>query len=191
MKNVLEPLTRIPGVRLSALVSHDGVPIDVRSNAPAKPRPAPTTPAPAERATSAPSEAPIGADDINVLSALASSWVAEMARSVAPMSWDVPKRLVLQAARGTLVLVQAPRAILLVVLDAGVGAEELRLPMGVAIARLERHLRAANSKGQERSAEPAPRDPGPPGIFPAPTQAHQTANTVHATGNEAPEVPGE
>lgn len=201
MKNVLDPLARIPGVRLAALVSPDGVPIDVRSSAPMKNAGGGHSGAKKpEKDQDAKSAADLGAEDLNALSALASSWIAEVSRAVAPLSWDVPKRLVLQAARGTLVVVQAPRALLLVVLEGGTSADELRLPMGVAIARMERHLRAiepksaaekAGDKSAEKSAAAA-RDAGdPPGIFPAHKSRPLGADTVHATGNEVPEVPGE
>jgi predicted regulator of Ras-like GTPase activity (Roadblock/LC7/MglB family) len=209
MKNVLDPLARIPGVRLAALVSPDGVPIDVRSSAPMK-----NAGGAARRDDKDPKSAgdrdasEVGAEDLNALSALASSWIAEVSRAVAPLSWDVPKRLVLQAARGTLVVVQAPRALLLVVLDSGTSPDELRLPMGVAIARMERHLRAieprsgpelkAETKSEtkaektaERAAERGRDDSQPPGIFPAHKSKPQGADTVHASGNEVPEVPGE
>lgn len=183
MKNVLDPLARIPGVRLAALVSPDGVPIDVRtSHAPKASKPA--------DAGEKHGASDFGPEDLNALSALSSSWIAEVSRAVAPMSWTVPKRLVLRAARGTLIVVQAPRALLLVVLEGGLGPEELRLPMGVAIARMERHLRAIEPKAAAEprtSADPS----GPPGIFPANKTAHPAADPIHATGNEVPEGPGE
>lgn len=193
MKNVLDPLARIPGVRLAALVSPDGVPIDVRSSTPMKnagaaPRRDGKDAKPAESRDAN----DLGAEDLNALSALASSWISEVSRAVAPLSWDVPKRLVLQAARGTLVVVQAPRALLLVVLEGGTSPEELRLPMGVAIARMERHLRAIEPKSSTATAGESTRDEGqPPGIFPAHKSKPQGADRVHASGNEVPEVPGE
>lgn len=175
MKAVLDPLSRIPGVRLAALISSDGVPIDVRKHESGNP------PAnePAQRSDRGGGNEP---DDLDALSALSSSWIAEVTRAVAPMSWEVPKRLVLRAARGTLIVVQAPRALLLVVLDGGIHPEEMRLPMGVAIARMERHLRGIQPKSNAASQRP----PEPPGIHPAPKRASTEAEPIHVKGNEVP-----
>ncbi|MBK7874601.1 MAG: roadblock/LC7 domain-containing protein [Planctomycetes bacterium] len=178
MKTVLDPLARIPGVRLAALISSDGVPIDVRRNESTH----------ARREGKDSKDAPDGsAEDLNALAALSSSWISEVTRAVAPMSWDVPKRLVLHAARGTLIVVQAPRALLLVVLEGGVRPEEMRLPMGVAIARMERHLRAIEPKAADPSRAPT----DPPGIFPAQKTASKGAEPIHAKGNEVPKGSGE
>jgi predicted regulator of Ras-like GTPase activity (Roadblock/LC7/MglB family) len=156
------------------------VPIDVRKRSSA--RSTSTKQAPQEAQDSS-------SDDVDALSALASSWIAEVSRAVAPMSWQVPQRLVLRAARGTLVVVQAPRALLLVVLEGGMRPEELRLPMGIAIARMERHLRAIEPRGSEGSRAAAAA--GPPGIFPSKHVATKTADPIHANSNEVPKGSGE
>lgn len=178
MKTVLDPLARIPGVRLAALISSDGVPIDVRKNEPSRSKP---------EVKDAKDAVLDSADDLNALAALSSSWIGEVTRAVAPMSWDVPKRLVLRAARGTLIVVQAPRALLLVVLEGGVRPEEMRLPMEVAIARMERHLRAIEPKAADSSRAAS----DPPGIFPAQKAASKGAEPIHAKGTEVPEGSGE
>lgn len=183
MKAVLDPLASVPGVRLAALISPDGVPIDIRKR-PSQ-RSGSTKQSPSE--PGAPQDA--GSDDVDALSALASSWIAEVTRAVAPLSWQVPQRLVLRAARGTLVVVQAPRAILLVVLEGGMRPEELRLPMGIAIARMERHLRAIGPRVGEESRTPVAA--GPPGIFPAHKAAPKGADPIHANSNEVPKGSGE
>lgn len=181
MKTVLDPLARIPGVRLAALIAPDGVPIDVRRNESARAR------RDSKDASDSKDSAINSAEDLNALAALSSSWIGEVTRAVAPMSWDVPKRLVLHAARGTLIVVQAPRALLLVVLEGGVRPEEMRLPMGVAIARMERHLRAIEPKAADSSRAPS----DPPGIFPAQKTASKGAEPIHAKGNEVPKGSGE
>jgi predicted regulator of Ras-like GTPase activity (Roadblock/LC7/MglB family) len=123
MKQVLEPLAVIPGVRMALLVSHDGVPVVVRGR---------------------------GGDDGGVdlssesgesLAALASGWLNGITRSLAPQSWDAPQRVVLRAARGTLIMLAAPGAVLLVQLARGARSEDLRLPMESAVARMQRVLR--------------------------------------------------
>ncbi len=180
MKHILEPLTRVAGVRIAALITSDGVPITVHQ-APRRRRD--------EQSDGAPGSAS-GADDVSELAGLATSWIGEVSRAVAPLSWDAPKELVLRAARGTLIVKQAPRALLLVVIDGGLKAEELRLPMQVAVARMERHLRDIDSKSPATSSDVDQM----PGIFPAQTtspHARESGDTVQTIGNAAPEVSGE
>lgn len=121
MKHILEPLARIAGVRTAALITTDGVPITVQGRA-----------------------APRGggeAGELDALAALAAGWVGDVNRATAPLAWDAPRHLVLRAVRGTLVAMQAPGALLVVVLESGASAEELRLPMEAAVGRMLRHLR--------------------------------------------------
>lgn len=183
MKSVLDPLASVPGVRLAALISPDGVPIDIRKRASQRSSSSRTSP------SGPPGPEEPGSDDVDALSALASSWIAEVSRAVAPLSWQVPQRLVLRAARGTLVVVQAPRALLLVVLEGGMRPEELRLPMGIAIARMERHLRAIGPRSAAEQRTPAAG--GPPGIFPAHKAAQKSADPIHANSNEVSKGSGE
>lgn len=229
MRNVLDPLARIPGVRVAAIISPDGVPIDVRANEPMRgtegtsggapggapagsaerksdaTRPPPTTEqaaaaAAAEESLDEHGALEFGAEDINALAALTSSWISEISRGVAPLSWEVPRRLVLGAARGTLVVVQVPRALLVCVIEAGVRPEEVRLPMGVAIARMERHLRAVelksgNGKLRPSPAAQAPKAGEPSSIVPSQNNAKPSTpaskNNIRPTGNEVPEASGE
>lgn len=123
MKQVLEPLAVIPGVRMALLVSHDGVPVVVRGR-----------------------DGDDGGVDLSSesgesLAALASGWLNGITRSLAPQSWDAPQRVVLRAARGTLIMLAAPGAVLLVHLARGARSEDLRLPMESAVARMQRVLR--------------------------------------------------
>jgi len=123
MKQVLEPLARIPGVRMALLVSHDGVPVVVRGR-----------------------DGDDGGVDLSAqsgesLAALAAGWLNGLTRSLAPQSWDAPQRVVLRAARGSLIMLAAPGAVLLVQLARGARSEDLRLPMESAVARMQRVLR--------------------------------------------------
>ena len=188
MKQVLEPIVRIPGVRIAALVTPDGVPITVHGErrAPKKAQPGDAS---ARDDDSTPSD---GADDSQARAALATGWMGDVNRAVAPLSWDAPSRLVLRAARGTLIVMQAPGAILLVVLDSGMRAEELRLPMEGAVARMQRHLRQIAARTSARSELDLQ-----PSVLPqARTSSNDEfpdgdANRVSTTGNEVPEVSGE
>lgn len=163
MKHVLEPLAHLPGVRIAALVTPDGVPMCAQN----------------PQRTRDQGDDELGEQDVNALAALATGWLGEISRAVAPLSWDVPHRLVLRAARGTLVVVQAPGALLLAVLEGGMQPEELRLPMESAIARLQRHVR-----GIERRGAP-PRDGAePPGALP-----RREVRGAPAGGPEVPQVP--
>lgn len=184
MKHVLDPLVRIPGVRIAALVTSDGVPIAYHE-------------APQRSSKDARDEDSEqvhrgdAAETMNELSGLATSWLGEITRAVGPLSWDAPTDLVLRAARGTLLVKQAPRALLLVIIDGGVRAEEMRLPMQVAVARMERHLRECGHSATDVEH--------PPGIFPAqpnvPQVRRETAATGESTalkiGKGAPEASGE
>jgi predicted regulator of Ras-like GTPase activity (Roadblock/LC7/MglB family) len=126
---VIEPLSRVPGVRSAALVSSDGVPVVVKGRC--------------AHAEAAPESTEENAD---ALAGLASSWLAGLKSAVAPLSWETPRRVVLRAARGTLVLLHADAAVLLVLLDTGASPDELRLPMEAAVARLKRVLSRARAE---------------------------------------------
>ncbi|MCY2961602.1 MAG: roadblock/LC7 domain-containing protein [Planctomycetota bacterium] len=165
MKHILEPLARIAGVRTAALITNDGVPITVQGRA-----------------------APRGGGEVgelDALAALAAGWVGEVNRATAPLAWDAPRHLVLRAARGTLVAMQAPGALLVVVLESGSSAEELRLPMEATVGRMMRHLRpAAGSKpstaapaSAEQSSAMEPRAPLP------------VAHSSQPTSRESSQVP--
>jgi predicted regulator of Ras-like GTPase activity (Roadblock/LC7/MglB family) len=145
MIEILEPLSQLPGVRYSGLVTSDGVPIFV-----------PGAKAPTE-----------GLDlDLDGLSALASQWYQDLSRQAGELSWDQPVRAVLCAVRGSLVMRQVRGGLLMALLDAGTSHEELRLPMDGAAARLQRVLRSMG--GAAPSAEvPPPAVPSPAPLTPA------------------------
>jgi len=118
MRAVLDPLGAVAGVRVALLSTPDGVPI-----------------AWAGRST--------GEEEAVALAALVAGWVGEVARSVTPLSWSAPERLVLRASRGTIVVAQTARALLLVALEAGMSPEDVLLPMDAALARLQRNQRSS------------------------------------------------
>jgi len=157
---VLEPLIRIPGVRMALLVGSDGVPVVAR-NKDARDQ---------------------DSDGLNentdALAGLASGWLGEVTRAIAPLSWNAPTRVVLWASRGTMIMCAAPGAVLLVVLDRGARPEDLRLPMGAAAARIHRVLRNMRSdsdndsdsdselRGQQAALADVDDDSNPPSALP-------------------------
>jgi predicted regulator of Ras-like GTPase activity (Roadblock/LC7/MglB family) len=199
MKQVLEPIARTPGVRLAMLVTPDGVPITVQGER--RRTPDEKRAGGAERRVQ--NQGVDSADDVHALAALGSGWMSEVTRAVAPLSWSVPQRLVLSAARGTLIAMQAPGALLLVVLESGMRAEELRLPMEGAVARMQRHLRTIGHRTPEKTGAPAATHVEPeldtqPSILPAQSEPRVVGddtdggtNKVSTTGSENPEDSGE
>ncbi len=139
MIDVLEPLAQLPGVLLAALVSSDGVPVAV----------------PGSR-TRGEDHGPSA--DPEALAALSAAWLDELSSSVALLSCDSPRRVVLRAARGTLLLLRTSGAVLLVMLEAGLGPDALWLPMEGVAARIQRILRGMG--------EPSVSDAEPPGALP-------------------------
>ena len=162
MNEILAPLTLIPGVRLAALITPDGVPISLVHGRASK------APQPAERSL------PEGTQDFAGYAGLAAGWLSQIARATDPLTWDRPRRAVLRGTRGTLIMSRAESAILMVVLEQGTGAEDLRLPMECALAHMQRHLRgtgggrsqAAPTNGA-RPALPEPKGPLPHSSGPA------------------------
>jgi predicted regulator of Ras-like GTPase activity (Roadblock/LC7/MglB family) len=85
-------------------------------------------------------------DDAEALAALAAGWISDISRAAAPISWNPPRYLVLRAARGSLLAMQVPRALIIVVLGPGMRPADFRLPMEAAAARMERGLRAGGQR---------------------------------------------
>jgi predicted regulator of Ras-like GTPase activity (Roadblock/LC7/MglB family) len=138
MKQLLDPLLHVPGVRAAGFIGRDGLSVAW---------------------TARPSDTNELTQDLEGLGALASGWIAELTRSSAPLSWDAPVRAVLRAARGTLIVQEAPRLYLVVLIDGGASAEDLRLPMEACTARLARHMKSLDG-GELRDLAPAlPRQP--------------------------------
>lgn len=177
MKDVLEPLARVSGVRVAMLTSPDGFPIAIRGRG---------------RSESAHDESPAFGDsteDLNALAGLAAGWFSELGRAVSPLAWGTPRRVVLRATRGTMVLLEAQDAVLLVLLQSGVQAEELRLPMDAALNRMQRVLRGM---GRASEAAHVEEQPEPMGLFPGQPNAAPGESCDHlSSGNPVPETTGE
>jgi len=135
VNEVLDPLLQIPGVRCVVLGTPDGVPIASGGDAGLSP----TAEADGSRA---------GADE--ALCGLVAGWLMSLAPSLGLVAWDLPQRLVLRAARGTIAVRRTQTVLLIALLDPGAHAEDLRLPMEGAIARLNRIVRRG------RTAAPPP-----------------------------------
>ena len=151
MKEVLQTLSVIPGVRMVALISEDGVPIV------------------SERGASfdASEDLPIDQDnELNSFTALASGWLGEIRRATARLSWSQPRRVVMRASKNDLVLLQAPGAVVLAVLERGASSEELRVPMEGVLARMQRILRGPSNEGNLDSAPKGTPQSQPPGALP-------------------------
>ena len=178
MKEVLEPLARVSGVRVAMLTCPDGVPIAIRGRVPDE-----------EEKSNAPAFGD-SAEDLNALAGMATGWFSDLGRSVSPLAWDHPRRVVLQATRGTMVLVATQDAVLLVLLQSGTHAEELRLPMEAALKRMERVLRGMGRDPAALAAEEA--DSEPSGIFPGQLRLSPDGTGSHcSSGNHVPETSGE
>ena len=137
MKDAIAPLATLPGVTLAMLVSQDGVPIVVRGE---------------HRKDSTDTFRDAHLEDADALAGLAAGWIADITRAAAPISWNAPKYLVLRAARGSLLAMQVPRALLVVVLGSGMRPADFRLAMESAANRVERSLRSGHAR-QEAAAE--------------------------------------
>jgi predicted regulator of Ras-like GTPase activity (Roadblock/LC7/MglB family) len=159
MKAVLEPLALVPGVRMTAVIGFDGVPVA-------------SMPGCRMRGDNGSATAALDSDEgLHSFSALASSWMSDLARSLGQLSWNAPDRAVLVATHGAMVLQRGPGAILLVVLEHGTSPEELRVPMDGALGRMRRLLRglgdttggaAAPAQGQPAQHEQGPQVMGHP-----------------------------
>lgn len=147
MITALEPLSRLPGVEIVLLIAHDGVPI-----------------------ACAPQSGGKASTSMDALAALAASWMNELTQAVAPLSWNPPERILLRAARGTLVVRRSESACLVVLMSREASPEDVRLSMDGTLARIERARQGRSSGpgdtgGRERASEatpPAQQDvPGP------------------------------
>lgn len=178
MKEVLEPLARVPGVRFAVMVSADGVPIAVQGSRAKQP------------AEADPLRWGGSPEDLNAFAGLAAGWLNEIRRSVDPLTWDPPQRVVLSAQRGTLILLSTRGAILAVVLERGMSPEELRLPMEAASARLLRMLRKSGFAEQSypQTGRRSPRLGTPPGASQGPPAPLPAAEHRDRINNEVPEA---
>ncbi|MFT7485668.1 MAG: putative regulator of Ras-like GTPase activity (Roadblock/LC7/MglB family) [Candidatus Paceibacteria bacterium] len=175
MKRVLDPLARIAGVRRAVLFSQDGVPITHITRGD-------------ENTPDAEGRLIDSAEDLCSFAGLAAGLLGEIRRTVDPMSWEEPKRVVLKATRGTLVLLLLERANISVELERGMSSEELRLPMEAVVARLARATgRNSNSKKLQDEQSPSLEIEEPPGLFPAREETRGTLpESQSQAGNEVP-----
>lgn len=78
----------------------------------------------------------------DALAALATSWLTELAEACGLVSVSEPRRVVLSAHRGTIVLQRTASAVMIVELARGLDPESIRLAMDGSAGRIERALRS-------------------------------------------------
>jgi hypothetical protein len=122
-------------------------------------------------------------DDFAASAGLAAGWLGQVGRATDPLTWNRPKRAVLRGSRGTLVMARDDRAILMVITEQGVGAEELRLPMESVLARMQRHLRGGTRQQSGSNPGNASRATEPPPALPRRAEPDPHA-APDSTGNE-------
>lgn len=126
-------------------------------------------------------------EDVSAFAGMAASLVAEVERSVDPLSWGAPHRIVMRAARGTLILLRTERATLTVELVRGMAPEELRLPMESVVARLQRVLSRESNSSTGATAAVQYEDPR--GALPSEVnESGEGSGLQSSTGNEVPEI---
>lgn len=147
MREVLEPLALIPGVRMTAIISTDGVPIASLAGQ-------------SDRGEGGSTTAAIdNDDDLGNIAAQVAGWVADLDRAVGQLAWAGAERLVLRGSQAAIVVQRGPHAFLLVWLEGNMATDELRVPMAGAIARMQRLLRSVGTTNTPTGANPSP--PGP------------------------------
>ncbi|MEL6429773.1 MAG: hypothetical protein AAFR54_11390 [Planctomycetota bacterium] len=175
MHEVLTPLTQAPGVKQAAVISADGVPVCVLER---------SSLASGEFVDCTNSSQPALEGqriDPASLVALAASWVDDVMRAGGQIAWELPKRFVLRASQGTLVVQQGPNAHVMVVLEPSIEAESFALPLEVAVERLHRLLRDLGRFDPEQSAGPLPSaQPDAQNTFTAPSVADYAAGAQGA-----------
>lgn len=174
MIHILEPLALIPGVRLAVLVTQDGVPVAMRGRVGLNGK---------ERQSDRRQSID---EDIDSLSGLATNWYDELGRAGGLLSWNTQRRAVLRAARGTIVMLGAPGAVLLVVLETGASPEELKLPMEGAVARMHRVLRNMSRPNEPQNTGPGgalPQRDAVPGSDTADNHPHVSPGEVGQIGS--------
>ncbi|MEM9802167.1 MAG: hypothetical protein AAGA20_17715 [Planctomycetota bacterium] len=151
MQEVLQPLTLQAGVRLAAVISGDGVPVCVLE------RSSSGTDEFVDCTTSSQPSLEGQRIDPASLVALAASWVDDLMRAGGQIAWEIPKRFVLVASQGTLVVQQGPNAHVMVVLEMSAQPEDFVLPLEAAVERLHRLLRDLGRFDPDQNAPALPR----------------------------------
>ncbi len=185
MQEILSELTQLPGVRQAAVISSDGVPVCVL-----------------ERSggaggqfidcTSA-SQASLEGQRIDTASlvALAASWVDDVMRAGSQIAWELPKRFVLAASQGSLIVQQGPNAHVMIVLEPGTSTDLVSLPLEVAIERLHKRLRDLGRFDPDQSPAALPAS-GPRSSTDRAPASPMTSPTVaeHGAGGRRPSTSG-
>ena len=167
MMEALEPLARVPGVRLAALVTDDGVPVAV----PGWGRGA----GKAEKTGTRGMRADM-VDEVDGLAAVAVGWLDELAGAGAALTWGAPDRVIMRAARGTLILLRTSGAVLVTVVEAGLDPDDMKLPMDGVAARIQRMLR---HMGSGVDAAPTGHTSEPPATLADDSRSPQAPLPVH------------
>ncbi|MCP4870679.1 MAG: hypothetical protein GY898_18415 [Proteobacteria bacterium] len=149
MRDVLDSVTTLPGVRLAAIFSNEGVPLCILEADAAAGTWADITSGSATAADSSGQQV-----DAASIVAFAASWVEDLARTCGGVGWDFEKRFSMIASEGALVVQRGPGANVLAVLDLGVDPEAVHFPLDVAVERLHRLLREMGRS--EQVQPPAP-----------------------------------
>lgn len=161
MREVLEPLALIPGVRMTAMISTDGVPIASLAGQSGRGEGGSTT-------------AAIDNDgDLGNMAAQVAGWVADLDRAVGQLAWAGAERFVLRGSQAAVVVRRGPHALLLVWLEGNMGTDELRVPMDGAIARMQRLLRSVGT-----THTPTGPNPSPPGPLPKTNPSKSSSETA-------------
>ncbi|MDG1050507.1 MAG: hypothetical protein P8R46_09905 [Planctomycetota bacterium] len=149
MRDVLESVTSLEGVRLAAVLGRDGLPLCVLEEGPR----------PGEWVDATAGGPPSGAlrpgeSDSSSLVAFAASWVDDLSRTSEGVGWEFEKRFTLVGSEGALVVQLGPGANVLAVLGPDVTPESVALPMDVSVERLQRLLREMGRRDLEQLPAP-------------------------------------
>ena len=150
MHDVLQPLTLQPGVKQAAVISADGVPVCVLE------RSSFSSGEFVDCTNSSQTSLEGQRIDPASLVALAASWVDDVMRAGGQIAWELPKRFVLCASQGTLVVQQGPNAHVMVVVEPSVSPETFALPLEASVERLHRLLRDLGRFDPDQSAPALP-----------------------------------
>ena len=150
MHDILQPLTVQPGVKLAAIISSDGVPVCVLE------RPSMTDGQFVDCTNSSQPSLEGQRIDPASLVALAASWVDDVMRAGGQIAWELPKRFVLAASQGTLMVQQGPNAHVMLVVEPGCDTGAFSLPLEAAVERLHRLLRDLGRFDPDQNAAALP-----------------------------------
>ena len=183
MQDVLLELTQLPGVKQAAVISSDGVPLCVLERAG-------TTGADFIDCTHSDRTSLEGQRiDPASLVALAASWIDDVMRAGSQIAWEVPKRFVLVASQGSLVVQHGPDAHVMVTLEPGTSTDLVALPLDVAVEKLQKLLRDLGRFDPDQSAAALPSN-GTPSPGASVTSLVSSTVADRDTGGGAPSTRG-